>query len=248
MQNREGNVGQVRRVYFDVTDSRRATQFEVPLDFIPRPGSSESARGAEGTFDVAPGSAPSTPHRLPMRSRGNSLSGKRPQMSRNESTNTITQSRSGGPASPGLLAPRSSRGQLGTSPRQRPFQTREVVSRASNPANDSSSSSDESSSDDANSRSQLGKSHILRRGPRFATAREGKQKVSPAAGDATQDDQIEDDDDDGPAFFTVGEAQSSTQQDLGATLKNPQQIPSAARPPVSVTKITSASNTDSSAS
>lgn len=217
----------------------------APEVVTPRPGSRDAAGGAGG-LDVPARSSPGTPQRLAIRSRGNSFSGRGPPMSRTNSTNTITQSRLL-PGSPGKLGAQSSRGPIASSPRQKHFAAREVTSKVAESSSSSSDGSSEAESSDGPGGHHLGKSQKLRRAPRFSATKAGKARLHAGVGDAADDGGAEDDDDE-PAFFTFGEPQPEGQQDLGATLTTPQAGQPSARPPIGVTKIASASNTDSSAS
>lgn len=232
--------------------SQSATASPVPAlePFTPakdsplsRPGSHDSPRRMSIADGIAIEVTRGTAQRLTVRSRGNSYERKTPIISRTNSTNTITQSRQLPPTSPDKLAARSSRGSLRSSPRQRQGPSRPVPPQNSIKQESSASSSDDSSdstsSNELGSRSQLGKSQMFRRAPNFSTSRASRPSTKDGE-DADSDAEL--------TFFTFAQQPSQAQQDLTATLRNPASTGESARPPISVTKITSAGNTDSSAS
>lgn len=187
----------------------------------------------------------STIPRFASRSRGNSLQQGRPLLgSRNPSTNTITQSRAGAPSSPSKLGKSPSRGQLDSSPRQGQPAAREIPSYLSNRPRSTRSlsddSSDSTSSDDAAGRSGLGRSQMFRRAPKYSAARVGKQRATHASNETDEDEEA--------TFFTFSKPEEQERQDLGATLRHPNNQQNVSRQPIEITKITSAGNTDSSVS
>lgn len=204
-----------------------------------RQTSKDSTRGVSATTEGL-SEGPSTPRGGPARSRGNSYQGKAPPISRTTSTNTITQSRPTVPNSPGKLPGTSERSPIAASPLQQRIMDRGRPHQARRSNLESSSEeSDSDASAERPSQSFLSKSQTFRRTPRYGAGKAAKLET---------DDDDDDDEDDEPAFFTLAKAGSKGAQDLGATLRSPEQESEATREPIPVTRISSQANTESSAS
>jgi len=173
---------------------------------------------------------PTTPRGAFSRSRGNSWQGKNAPISRTASTNTITQSRAGIAQSPNTLIGSS---RTHVSPRQlRSTDKAPNVSERRSNLDDSEDSGSDSSADDM-TQSRLSKSQVFRRAPQFTGGNNRLSENEEDEGGADLDEEA--------TFFTRIQDPTATTEIDGEAIGE-------IREPITVTRISSTANTDSSES